>query len=50
MTPEIWIALAAANFMASLVPGQNAAFVGSATARAGVWGVAWQRAAFSPPR
>ncbi|MEM5541147.1 LysE family transporter [Sulfitobacter sp. AS92] len=38
MTPEIWIALAAANFMASLVPGQNAAFVGSATARAGVWG------------
>lgn len=38
MTPEIWIALAAANFMASMVPGQNAALVGSATARAGMSG------------
>lgn len=38
MSLEIWIALAAANFMASLVPGQNAALVGSATARAGLAG------------
>lgn len=38
MSLEIWIALAAANFVASLVPGQNAALIGSATARSGLHG------------
>lgn len=38
MTADIWIALAAANFAASLAPGQNVALVGSATARDGVRG------------
>lgn len=38
MTPEIWITLAAANFIAYLAPGQNVALVGAATARAGLPG------------
>lgn len=38
MSLEIWIALAAANFIASLVPGQNAALIGSSTARSGLPG------------
>ncbi|SEO02624.1 LysE family translocator [Palleronia pelagia] len=38
MTPEIWIALATANFAAYLAPGQNMALVGAATARSGMPG------------
>ncbi|MDF2235064.1 LysE family transporter [Albimonas sp. CAU 1670] len=38
MTTDIWIALAAANFAASVAPGQNVAFVGAATARSGLAG------------
>ncbi len=35
MTLEIWIALAAANFVACLAPGQNAALITAAAARSG---------------
>ncbi|MBN8293356.1 LysE family transporter [Rhodobacter sp. NTK016B] len=35
MTPETWITLAMANFVASVAPGQNVALVGASTARAG---------------
>ncbi|MBW8640097.1 LysE family transporter [Hoeflea sp. WL0058] len=38
MNAEIWFALAAANFAASVAPGQNVALVGSATARTGLVG------------
>jgi|GEM_PF-3956004 len=38
MTIELWFALAAANFAASVAPGQNVALVGSAAVRAGLWG------------
>lgn len=38
MSAEIWFALAAANFAASVAPGQNVALVGSATARTGLVG------------
>ncbi len=38
MNPEIWIALAAANFFSAVSPGQNVALVGSATARGGLAG------------
>lgn len=41
MTPEIWIALAAANFAAGIAPGQNVALVGAATARSGSTGAMW---------
>lgn len=36
MTLEMWIGLAALNFLASLSPGQNVALVGGATLRSGV--------------
>lgn len=35
MTADIWIALATANFLACLAPGQNAALIGAITARGG---------------
>lgn len=35
MTLQIWIALATANFLACLAPGQNAALMGAAAARSG---------------
>jgi threonine/homoserine/homoserine lactone efflux protein len=38
MTIELWFALAAANFAASVAPGQNVALVGSAAVRAGLRG------------
>ncbi len=38
MTLQIWIALATANFLACLAPGQNAALMGAAAARSGLMG------------
>jgi threonine/homoserine/homoserine lactone efflux protein len=38
MTPETWIALAAANFALGLAPGQNAALVGLSAMRDGLRG------------
>jgi threonine/homoserine/homoserine lactone efflux protein len=38
MSMEIWVALAAANFVASLAPGQNVAYLGAATVRVGLRG------------
>ncbi|MEM6940910.1 MAG: LysE family transporter [Pseudomonadota bacterium] len=38
MTVDIWIALAAANLVATAAPGQNVALVGSATVRGGMRG------------
>ncbi|WP_299559090.1 hypothetical protein [uncultured Sulfitobacter sp.] len=35
MTAQIWIALATANFLAGLAPGQNVALMGAAVARSG---------------
>ncbi|EAV41843.1 LysE family translocator [Roseibium aggregatum] len=38
MSTEIWFALAATNFAASIAPGQNVAFVSAATTRSGFLG------------
>ncbi|MCB1347561.1 MAG: LysE family transporter [Maritimibacter sp.] len=38
MTTELWFALVAANFAASVAPGQNVALVGGAAVRAGLIG------------
>lgn len=35
MTPQIWIALAVANFVTAVAPGQNVALVSASTARIG---------------